>query len=305
MVIDTNGVLLDEAITQLIVTEKLHLQVSLDGPETYHDRQRLDTLGKGTYNRIVKALDRLLELDPTAYQRLSFICTVTPPVDLMKLDDFFAHLPIATQRGIKEPPNLRVNLANLRGQNWPAAKGEFQDLYEQLGKLREFYFQEVSAGRRGNLGPVVRALVEPGLFQLHHRKKGPIGDTFTPGGNCKPGLRKLHVTVDGRLQPCERTGDQLNLGTVSSGIQTAAVLSLQQNFFESVRENCADCWALRQCHVCYAGWAEYSNVSEGGKLPVSLCDTVRSQVESEMKLLVRILQLPQQHRQFLEDVIID
>lgn len=305
LIIDTNGVLLDESIFEMVVENKMYLQVSLDGPREYHDSQRPDTRGEGTYDRIMDALHRLLELDPTAHERLSFISTVAPPANLMKLDEFFGNLPLYSKHRISSQPNLRINLANLNGQLWPATAEEFEDLKNQLEHLREYYFREIAAGRRNELGPVVKAMVEPGLFRLHNRSKAPVGHKYTPGGNCKPGLRKLHVTVDGRLQPCERTGDRVNLGKAQEGIEIAAVGQLQKDFFEAVEDNCADCWALRLCPVCYAGWAEHGvDDSKGAKLPPSVCQSVRTQIEKDLKLLVRILELPASCKAYLDKVIL-
>ncbi len=305
LVIDTNGVLLDEAAITLVVENKMYLQVSLDGPRLYHDRQRPDKQGKGTFDRIMKALGRLLELDPTAYKRLSFMSTVAPPVDLMELDEFFGSFPLYEKFGIKTDPVVRVNLANLNGQDWPATPEDFDDMGEQIFRMRERYFQEVAAGRHESLGPVVKSLVEPSLFLLHHRSKASISETFIPGGNCRPGIKKLHVTVDGRFQPCERTGEMLELGHVQGGVDTAAVGKLQEGFFKAVQGNCADCWALRLCGVCYAGWAECGGgTSRGAALPESVCRTIRGRIEEDMKLLVRLLELPAGCREYLDQVVI-
>lgn len=304
LVIDTNGVLLDEAVINFVVENKMHLQVSLDGPRKYHDRQRTDGRGEGTYDRILQALDRLLEKDPTATERLSFICTVAPPVNLIELDEYFGDFPLYKKFGIHSHPNLQVNLANLNGQQWPATMAEIKDLSDQLGSLREFYFQEITGGRRDELGPVVKSLVEPSLFRLHHRSKAPISEYYTPGGNCRPGVRKLHATADGRLQPCERTGDFLELGRVEGGIEAAAVQNLQTGFFAAVEEKCADCWALRLCGVCYAVWAEHGDDSPQSMIPDSVCNSVRTNVEQDLKLLVRILELPTSLRAYLDEVVI-
>jgi len=253
----------------------------------------------------MKALDRLLELDPTAHERLSFISTVAPPADLMELDQFFGEFPLYPRHGIVAVPNLQISLANLNGQDWAATPEEFEDLNDQIERLREYYFQEVAAGRRADLGPVVKGLVEPGLFRLHHRSKTPLSENFTPGGNCRPGIRKLHVTVDGRLQPCERTGKLLELGQVQGGIDPAAVEKLQEDFFNAVQDKCKSCWALRLCRLCYAGYAEHcGGESTEVVLPESVCRTVRAAVQQDLKLLVRILELPPQCREYLDEVVI-
>jgi len=241
-------------------------------------------------------------LDPTAHERLSFICTVAPPTNLKELDEFFGNFPPYLKHGIDTGPNLRVNLANLKGQNWPASKQEFQDLGNQLSTMREDYYQAVAEGKRDEIGPVVKALIEPNLFQVHCRSRTPMGKTYTPGGNCTPGVRKLHVTVDGQLQPCERTGDNVELGHMDNGLELKAVTELQTSFFEEVKDNCAKCWALRLCRVCYAGWAEHRH--PGQTMPDSICNAVRQGVEKDLQLLARILELPQEKREFMENVIL-
>ncbi len=124
LVIDTNGVLLDDEIIELVTEHRIHLQVSLDGPQWIHDRQRRDAAGNPTYGTIMKSLDGWLSRDPEAYARLRFICTVVPPTDLLELDAFFGNFPLFAKHGIEAEPGLEVNMANLRGQNWPATKAD-------------------------------------------------------------------------------------------------------------------------------------------------------------------------------------
>ena len=116
-----------------------------------------------------------------------------------------------------------MNFANFRGQDWPAFGDDVEPVAAQLDRLQEEYLAAVEVGQREKLSPVVRALFEPDLIRFYHRSRAPMGDRFTPGGNCRPGRRKLHVTVDGRFQPCERTGDLLELGDLETGISPAVV----------------------------------------------------------------------------------
>lgn len=303
LVVDTNGVLLDEAARQMVLRHGLHLQISLDGPREYHDRQRPDTRGSGTYDRIMANLDLLLDRDPAQADRLSFSCTLAPPVDLLQLDHFFAHFPPYEKRGISGPPNLVVNRANLNGQSWPATRADFVDFNKQLDQIREIYLQAIEQDRRHELGPVIKGLVEPGLFRLHHRSRAPISEVYTPGGNCRPGIRKLHVTVDGRLQPCERTGDRLDLGRIGEGLDPAAVDVVQEGFHRTVSPRCSHCWALRLCGICFSSWAENGG-QQGPDGLEPVCNSFRAGLQRDLELLVRILQLPESLRSYLDDVVL-
>ena len=106
-IIDTNGVLLNDQAIDLVVREKVFLQISVDGPKSLHDRNRVDAQGNGTLATILGNLDRLLDRDPMAHQRLSFIATMAPPVDLVEMADFFANFPPFIKHGIQSQPSLR------------------------------------------------------------------------------------------------------------------------------------------------------------------------------------------------------
>ncbi len=304
-VIDTNGMLLDDRAIDLVIREKMFLQISLDGPQEVHDRNRVTIDGGESFQKIIDSVDRLLAKDPLAAERLSFIATMAPPVDLQQLAEFFAHFPPFEKHGIKSQPNVRVNTANLRGQNWPGAKEGAVSLAAQIKDAREQYLQAVESCTREALSPVIRALFEPELIGLYHRSRSPLGEKYTPGGNCMPGQRKLHVATDGRFQPCERTGSMMRIGDIESGIQSAEVKGVRDRFHQAVHDRCGNCWALRMCGVCFAVQAENADL-EAGEFPIpeSACEAVRQSKESTLKMMVKVLQMPEECRDFLDETII-
>jgi len=301
--VDTNGVLLDDRAADLIAREKMHLQVSLDGPREIHDRNRIGADGSATFDQVTEGIDWLLERDPGAAGRLAFVATLAPPVDLNAVADFFAKFPPYVSQGISAQPNVTVNFANLRGQDWPSAEGE--PAVNQLDRAQGEYIAAVRTGQRAQLSPVIRALFEPDLIRFHHRSRSLLGDRFSPGGNCLPGRRKLHVTADGRLQPCERTGDLLDLGDLDSGIRPTEVRRLQENFFEAVNDRCGSCFALRMCGVCFAAQAENAN-PEAGTFPVpeAVCEGVRRRLERTLGMMAAILSMPAEAKAFLDDTVV-
>lgn len=300
--LDTNGVLLDGRAVELILREKVHLQVSLDGARAIHDRFRKDAQGRHTHAAIMAGLDRLLQRDPAVAGRLSFVVTLAPPVDLGAVAEFFREFPPFLSHGIGGQPRVRVNRADLRGQPWPEAPAGWGNFEEQVDRARDEYLAALAAGRRDALSPVTKALFEPALIKLHHRSRAPLAGAFTPGGNCCPGVRKLHVTVDGRLQPCERAGDRLRIGNLASGIEPVLVQELESGFHEAVASACASCWALRLCPVCFAVAA--SHQGPDGQLPAAVCHRAREAVESELRMFVAVQKLPRHRRAWLDHTVI-
>ncbi len=304
-VIDTNGTNLDEAARDLVVREKIHLQVSLDGPEPFHDLHRVNGRGTGSHARVMKNITALLKLDPGAARRLSFVVTLAPPTDLFAVADFFAEFPPFVELGLDASPHLTVNMANLAGQDWAATPADYAALNSQVQQAAQLYVGAVKGKREAALSPVIRRLFEPGMGKLQRRSRAPLGQTFTPGGNCRPGRHKLFVDVDGQMTPCERTGPGITLGNMSpgtlhEGITGDRVRGLQDEFFAAVRDQCLNCWALRLCGVCYAVLGEQTGQMSAqaggdgdgrgrrrGGLP-GACDSIRAGQERFLKLYAEL-----------------
>ncbi len=304
-IVDTNGVLLDAGVADWVLQSGVHLQISIDGAAAQHDRYRVDQTGKSTFDRIMANISYLLDRDPGVADRLSYIVTLAPPVDLFAVAEFFRCFPPYLAQGVATPPRLTVNFANLQGQDWPrnleSAVG-LPAISVQVEQARREYLRSLAVGRRNDLSPVIRALFEPELIRLHHRSRSPLGATFAPGANCRPGRRKLHVTAAGRLQPCERTGEVMSLGTIKTGIEGPAVARLYGDFHQAVRDRCGRCWALRLCSVCFAAQAENADLTTGQmSVPSAVCRRVRSGKEQSLKMLVQVLAMSPASRRWLDD----
>lgn len=57
--IQTNGLLLDDTWCKFLAKEKFLVGISIDGPESIHNRYRKDASGRGSFNKVMQAVDRL------------------------------------------------------------------------------------------------------------------------------------------------------------------------------------------------------------------------------------------------------
>jgi uncharacterized protein len=303
--VDTNGVLMTDEIIGDVVKHKAHIQISLDGTKEQHDRCRVDAGGKGTFDKIMESVGRLLRADASAADRLSFIMTLAPPADLFEVAAFFEDFAPYREHGIEDPPRLKVNFANLRGIEWEGQAAGFKSMARQLDEMRDRYVEAVAEGTRDTLNPVIKSLFDGDVIQFHHRSRAPLGETFTPGGNCDPGKRKLHVMPDGSFHPCERTGRNFAIGNLVEGIQPVGVQAIQERFHDAVQDRCGSCWALRHCGVCYAMQAEHSAcLKDEFPIPQEVCDQVRHSKEQTLKMMARLLDLPPERLAWLDDTVI-
>ena len=113
------------------------------------------------------------------------------------------------------------------------------------------------------------------------------------------------MTTNGRFQPCERTGDLLELGNLDTGISGPAVRGLQDQFFKAVQDRCGGCFALRMCGVCFAVQAEQADPATNVfPVPETVCENVRRNLERTMKMMVRIIQMPPEAKSYLDDTAV-
>lgn len=297
--VDTNGVLLDDHCVDLVVRERMHVQVSLDGPAPEHDRHRRDAGGGATHARIEAGLDRLLARDEGAAARLRFQVTLAPPLDLVAVESYFADFPPFRRRRIERRPLLGVNLADLRGRSWPATATQVQALADGLAQAQERYLAALAAGCRHEAGPVAAALCEPALIRWHHRNRRSLRGGWIPGGNCLPGRRKLHVMPDGTFHPCERTGRVMAIGDLRSGIDPGLVWRLQERFHDGLENRCRECWALRLCGLCFAATASGAGTGTGQQPSEAMCAGLRQGQERTLALVARVLCLPDERKAWL------
>jgi len=290
LVVDTNGTRLVGA-AELIRRHGLFLQVSLDGPASVHDRYRVSRGKRPTHRRVEDNLTRLLAEDPSLARRLRIQVTLMPDTDLEAIDAYFADFPPFRRNGLPGSPSLGVTAANLAGV--PVAREVLtaRNLERRRRSLEEARRRFVAAcreGRRRELGPVTRALFEPRLIRWYHRSRGVIPGRLRPTGCCLPGVRKVHVRADGVLQPCERVGQTMSLGTVAGWIEPAAVRGLWERFLEALGDRCRDCWAVRHCDLCFTVLAPHWDRGPAPALPERLCRAVRRRLEDDLRLYASV-----------------
>jgi uncharacterized protein len=110
--IQTNGVLITDAIVDVLVRYDVGVSISIDGPEQLHDRFRRDHRNRGSFERVIRGITRLTErpdarplfagvlavIDPETdprevYEALK--ATGAPSLDILPRDGNWERLPFA------------------------------------------------------------------------------------------------------------------------------------------------------------------------------------------------------------------
>jgi uncharacterized protein len=77
----SNGLLLENDLIELLVRYQVGVSISVDGPATVHDAFRVDPKGSGSHRRVMAAIDRLRRYPGAAALFTGVLCVVDPRTD--------------------------------------------------------------------------------------------------------------------------------------------------------------------------------------------------------------------------------
>lgn len=221
----TNGLLLDDSFLDFAKRENIFIALSIDGLKEAHDAHRKDSDGKGSYDRVVHAAQRLLAVKPYS----PALMTIRP--DTLHL--YAAGVEALFSLGFAYVIASLDYSANWQENHLPALEHQYKllaELYERKTLAEDkFYFSpfEVKISSHVN-----------NRTYCHER--------------CELGLRQLSVGPDGALYPCVQfVGDlEFQLGDVRSGIDEAARQKLYTRN-ETEKPGCDKCAIRTRCnHYC-------------------------------------------------------
>ena len=74
-----------------------------------------------------------------------------------------------------------------------------------------------------------------------------------PTGTCVPFSKKIYLTVNGKILPCERIGHQFALGEVNSKeitIDCEGIAHMYNQIFDNLENQCSNCYRRKGCLKC-------------------------------------------------------
>jgi len=273
--ITTNGLELDKAL-DFLMEKEFDIQVSLDGPKEIHNKWRKNKKGEGTFERVYGNLKEIEKKDEDFFKENVMInAVIAPPYPISEVKDFFENDPLLKKINV-ELNFMRETGCELSQVMNQMEKERYQNMREEC---KQSYIDEILRDKTDTL---TRTFFEKKLIRIKNRDLKTISEKIIPNGICFPGNNRLFVDVDGSLHPCERVGDNLQIGDVSEGVKKNKVDKLIQRYKEISFEDCSDCWAVRLCRLCFAHSNDGDNLNK---------ETKRDECKKEKNSLVESLQI--------------
>ncbi len=223
----TNGVLLDDEVTEFCNREMHNVVLSLDGRKEVHDRLRKNYAGQGSYDLIVPKFQRFVQQrgDRDYYIRGTFTHENTDFTnDIFHMADLgFTEL---SMEPVVSPP----------GEPWALTEEDLPVLFEQYEILAKEMLKREEEGRPFTFYHYMLDL--EGGPCLHKRMSG-----------CGSGTEYLAVTPWGELFPCHQfvNDPAYSMGDVWKGVTNTTMGEKFHRCNVVANPACRDCWARLYC----------------------------------------------------------
>ena len=245
----TNAVLLDRYMPYL-AEKNFSLLISLDGDE-YANGYRINKAGDNPFKVVLKNILKLKEAYPEYYRKqVNFNAVLHDRNDVETMMRFFKEV-LAKSPALSELSTTGINplMKDRFNKMYNDMSNSFQksDNYEQLSEEAFLQCPEIHSAMRyveiesGNVFDTVKQL-------LPNPVKG-----FVPTGTCKPFEKKMFVTVNGKILPCERISHAYCFGRVTETELTLSVQSVadkHNGYLKKMLKCCKTCANMYKCRTC-------------------------------------------------------
>lgn len=249
----TNGILLDRYIDYLVEKE-VRLLISLDG-DRYNTSYRVDHRGVNAFDRIVKNVDLVRTRYPDYFERsVNFNAVLHNRNSVESIYEFFQ-----TRYG-KVPSIGELNNSGIR----PEMREEFNRTYQSSAEslMQSEHYSEIERGmflKSPTYHSATLFLMQYSEYtyqdynELLFGKAKQDEELTIPTGTCLPFSKKIFVTVNGKILPCERIGHQFALGHVDDlgvHLDFEAIADRYNGYYRKMTPQCSACHNRKACSQC-------------------------------------------------------
>lgn len=261
----TNGVLLNDEVTEFANRECHNVVLSLDGRKEVHDCLRKTVNGQGSYDRIVPKFQDFVQ---KRGNRGYYVRGTYTKYNLDFTNDIFHMADLGFTELSMEP------VVSAPDDPYALSEADLPTLYKQYELLAEEMLRRRRAGKP---------------FTFYHYMIDLSGGPciYKRISGCGSGTEYLAVTPWGDLYPCHQfVGDEkYRLGDIWSGVTNTEV---QQEFKlcnAYARKECRDCWAKLYCSGGCAANAYHATGSVTGVYELG-CKLFKKRMECAIMLKV-------------------
>lgn len=247
----TNALLLHQYIDYLVINN-FKLLISLDGDEQ-NNAYRIDKKGNPAFNNIIKNVNLLQKKYPEYFaKQVNFNVVLHNKNSVENVCRFFH------EQYDKIPRIGQINNVGIR----PDKEREFLSMYRNTTEdlLQSENYSEIENDlfmSSPTYHSAATYLMQYSDFVYNDYNELLYGkrklENSYPTGTCIPFSRKIFVTVNGKILPCERIGHQFFLGHITDtevNIDFHEIANKYNLYYAKIDKQCASCCNRRACIQC-------------------------------------------------------
>lgn len=248
--ITTNGILLHKYM-DFLVENNFDLLVSLDGNEQ-NNVYRISEHGKPIYQIIMENVTALQKKYPDYFlTNVNFVSVLHNKNSVAGIYHFFKeHFAKIPRIGPLNPLGVKESQ---KKDFWKTYANFNQSLHESedYSVIEKDMFTMLPKAQDAT---IFLHRCNDSCFQDYNDLLFPAGNNQrTPTGTCIPFSKKIFVTVNGKVLPCERIGQQFGLGLVTSkGVELdfEKIADKYNHYYKKIRQQCTNCSNADICTQC-------------------------------------------------------
>ena len=257
--ITTNGTLLTaEKIDYFMRYDNIVIYISLDGPESEHDRHRIFENGKGSFEIIMQNLKRIQTKNPEFYNKHIHFQPLLPRYNNPKnLFNFFSSHSLVNQNSISNSVgDISPGFLTFYDGLTKEMEMKFQTKYN---RFYELYIEMLKKGDVHSRAFRVQSALAGITFEIiDGRYCRSFNNLSFSTGTCIPGTRKLYVTPNGKFYICEKVNENNSIGDYINGINYEKCKFIYEDYLSSNTKDCYKCPKIHFCGLCFAGTEDYN-----------------------------------------------
>ena len=297
----TNAMLLDKYI-DFVAKHKFNLLISLDGDKQGHS-YRVDHKGKNSFDRVMKNVKLLQNKYPDYFKKSVNFNSVLH--NRNSYESIYRY--IKSEFG-KIPNISGLNDMGIRADMKETFMATYRNIYESL--MQSEHYDEIEkemflkSGTYNNL-TIFLHKYSPFVFRDYNELLyGKNESKRIPTGTCIPFSKKMFVTVNGKILPCERIGQQFSLGQITDdnivNLDFEQIVEKHNAFLKKISPQCKTCKIIKSCTQCNYNLENIENK------PICKGYTSQNEFEQFVNAQMKFLALhPEAYYKIMEKVIFE